>query len=52
MVRLLLEGLKNGKSIVTWQCVEIKAGDRVLVHTTDQWAEKGYIAINQESIRN
>ena len=42
----------NGKGIVTWQCVETDAGERVLVHTTDQWAEKGCIALNQEDIRN
>lgn len=42
----------NGKGIATWQCVETDKGDRVLVHTTDQWAEKGCIALNQEAIRN
>ena len=42
----------NGKGITTWQCVETDKGDRVLVHTTDQWAEKGCIALIQEDIRN
>jgi len=42
----------NGKGIATWQCVEIDAGERVLVHTTDQWAEKGCITIKQDSVRN
>lgn len=42
----------NGKGIVTWQCVETDTGDRVLVHTTEQWAEKGCIALSQEGIRN
>ena len=42
----------NGKGIATWQCVETDKGERVLVHTTDQWAEKGCIALNQEDIRN
>ena len=42
----------NGKGIATWQCVEINVADRVLVHTTDQWAEKGCIAINQEPGHN
>ena len=42
----------NGKGIATWQCVETVTGDRVLVHTTDQWAEKGCIVLNQEDIRN
>ena len=42
----------NGKGIVTWQCIETDAGERVLVHTTDQWAEKGCITIKQEPGRN
>ena len=42
----------NGKGIVTWQCIETDAGERVLVHTNDQWAEKGCISLNQENIRN
>lgn len=42
----------NGKGIATWQCIETDKGDRVLVHTTDQWAEKGCIVLNQEDIRN
>ncbi len=42
----------NGKGIATWQCIETDAGERVLVHTTDQWAEKGCITIKQESVRN
>lgn len=42
----------NGKGIATWQCVETDKGDRVLVHTTDQWAEKGCIVLYQEDFRN
>ena len=42
----------NGKGIATWQCVEIDAGEKVLVHTIDQWAEKGCIAIKQKPGRN
>lgn len=42
----------NGKGIATWQCVETDSNERVLVHTTDQWAEKGCIVLNQEAIRN
>jgi hypothetical protein len=42
----------NGKGIATWQCIEIDSGERVLVHTIDQWAEKGCIAIKQEPGRN
>ena len=42
----------NGKGIATWQCVETDTGERVLVHTTDQWAEKGCIAIQQVPGRN
>lgn len=37
----------NGNGIATWQCVETDTGERVLVHTTDQWAEKGCIIIQQ-----
>ena len=42
----------NGKGIATWLCVETDTYERVLVHTTDQWAEKGCITLNQEDIRN
>lgn len=42
----------NGKGIATWQCVETDGGEKVLVHTTEQWAEKGCIAISQEAVRN
>lgn len=37
-----------GKGIASWQCVETNKGDRVLVHTTYQLAEKGCIALRQE----
>ena len=50
--RLLPEGRKNGKGITTWQCVETGASERVLVHTADQWAEKGCIALKQDPERN
>ena len=30
----------NGKGIALWQCTKTDAGERVLVHTLDQWAEK------------
>ena len=33
----------NGKSLTTWQCVDTDGGEKVLVHTTDQWAEKGLL---------
>ena len=42
----------NGKGITTWQCVETGASERVLVHTADQWAEKGCIALKQVPGRN
>ena len=42
----------NGKGIATWQSIETDLDERVLVHTTDQWAEKGCIVLNQEDIRN
>lgn len=50
--RVLAKVDTDGKGIATWQCVEIAAGERVLVHTTDQWAEKGCIALKQEYGRN
>ena len=37
----------NGKGIVTWQVAETDGSEKVLVHTTDQWAEKGCIALKQ-----
>lgn len=42
----------NGKGIVTWQIADAAANGNVLVHTTDQWAEKGCIALNQIPGRN
>ena len=42
----------NGKGIGTWQCVETDASEKVLVHTTDQWAEKGCIVIKSDISRN
>ena len=42
----------NGNGIATWQCVEAEGSERVLVHTTDQWAEKGCIALIREPGRN
>lgn len=42
----------NGKSIVTWQVAETDGCEKVLVYTTDQWAEKGCIALKQVPGRN
>lgn len=42
----------NGKGIATWQCVETDANEKVLVHTKDQWAEKGCIAIKHDISHN
>ena len=42
----------NGKGIVTWQVAETDGNDKVLVHTTDQWAEKGCIVLKQEPEHN
>jgi hypothetical protein len=42
----------NGRGIATWQCVETDSNEKTLVHTTDQWAEKGCIAIKQDLSRN
>jgi len=50
--RLLPEGRKNGKGIATWQVAETGGSEKVLVHTVDQWAEKGCITLKQEPGRN
>ena len=42
----------SGKGITTWQCVDTDGGEKVLVHTIDQWAEKGCIALKQVPGRN
>lgn len=42
----------NGKGIVTWQVAETDDGAKVLVHTADQWAEKGGIVLKQVPVRN
>ena len=42
----------NGKAIVTWQIIETDDGEKVLVHTVDQWAEKGGIVLKQVPLRN
>ena len=42
----------NGKGIATWQGGETDGSEKVLVHTTEQWAEKGCIALKQVPGRN
>lgn len=42
----------NGNGIATWKCVETDGSDNVFVHTKDQWAEKGCIALKQVPGRN
>lgn len=42
----------NGKGIATWQVAETEGNGQVLVLTTDQWAEKGCIALKQVPGRN
>jgi coproporphyrinogen III oxidase len=42
----------NGNGIVTWQCVETDGGDKVLVLTEGQWAEKGCLSLTQVVGRN
>ena len=42
----------NGKGIVTWQIAETGDGEKVLVHTADQWAEKGGIVLHHIPVRN
>ena len=38
----------NGKGIATWQVAETDGSEKILVHTTDQWTEKGCIVLKQE----
>lgn len=42
----------SGKDIVTWKCVETEANEKVLVHTADQWAEKGCITLKHNTSHN
>jgi hypothetical protein len=42
----------NGKGIVTWQVAETDSSEKILVHTADQWAEKGCIVLKQVPGRN
>ena len=42
----------NGKGIATWQVAETDGSEKVLIHTTDQWAEKGGIVLKQVPGRN
>ena len=42
----------NGNGIVNWQCVETDGGDKTLVLTEGQWAEKGCITLTQVVGRN
>lgn len=42
----------NGKGIATWQVADTDGSEKVLVHTTDQWVEKGCIALKQVPGRN
>lgn len=42
----------NGKGIATWQVAETDGSEKALVHTTDQWAEKGCVALKQVPGRN
>ena len=38
----------NGKAIVTLKCLDAEGGEKVLVHTADQWAEEGCIALQKD----
>lgn len=42
----------NGSGIVNWHCVDIDGGDKALVLTEGQWAEKGCITLTQVTGRN
>ncbi len=41
-----------GKGIAAWQCIETDSSEKVLVYTSDQWAEKGCIALKENIQRN
>ena len=42
----------NGNDIANWQCEETDGGDKALVLTEGQWAEKGCITLTQVTGRN
>lgn len=42
----------NGNGIVNWHCVDIDGGDKALVLTEGQWAEKGCVTLKQVPGRN
>jgi len=37
----------NDKDFATWQVAETDVNEQVLVHTIDQWEDKGCIALKQ-----
>lgn len=53
----ILESVSNnsdasGHDIITWKCVETEGNESVLVYTTEQWAEKGFITLKQNKSHN
>ena len=42
----------NGNGIATWKCVDTDGGDKALVLTEGQWAEKGCVTLIQVAGRN
>ncbi len=42
----------NGNGIATWKCVDTDGGEKALVLTEGQWAEKGCITLTQVNGRN
>ena len=52
LVRVSAKVDANGNGIATWQCVDTDGGDKALVLTEGQWAEKGCITLTQVAVRN
>lgn len=43
---------RTEENIVNWQCTETEANEKVLVHTSDQWQDKGFIALRHNASHN
>lgn len=42
----------SDKNVITWQSTETEANEKVLVHTSDQWQDKGFIALRHNASHN
>ena len=43
---------RTEENIVNWQSTETEANEKVLVHTSDQWETKGFIALRHNASHN